>query len=167
MEVGSPDGHILLLAVFLPGDIFGDMSILAASERRSGTVVALEPAAAVVIEREEFERIRRTDAEISELVSAMLASRVRAAVHRIAELAHVPSPLRVLRVLARLTEAYTNGEGPTVVSFSQERLARFAGTSRDTVNRVLRKAEREGWLDVRRERILVRDCDELLRRAGS
>lgn len=165
MEMRSEEGQVLLLAVLLPEDIFGDISILSSDSHRAATVVALEPAEAMVVERAEFNRLWAQFPEFDELVCSVLARRLREAVQRIAELAHVPAPRRVLRVLARLTEMYANGDGPTIVSFSQQRLAAMAGTSRDTVNRVLARGERAGWLDVRREKIVVLNVDELKRRA--
>jgi DNA-binding transcriptional regulator LsrR (DeoR family) len=53
-----------------------------------------------------------------------------------------------------------------VVPLTQEEIAELAGTSRATVNRVLREAERRGSVELRRGRTAVLDLDELLRRTG-
>jgi CRP-like cAMP-binding protein len=72
----------------------------------------------------------------------------------------------VLRRVCELTELYRAGDGEVVVPLTQEEIAELAGTSRATVNRVLREAERRGSVELRRGRTAVLDLDELLRRAG-
>jgi CRP/FNR family transcriptional regulator, cyclic AMP receptor protein len=69
---------------------------------------------------------------------------------------------RVLRRLADLAELY----GGTV-PLPQEALAELAGTSRATVNRVLRAQEGLGVIELGRARIVVLDRDALKgRRSG-
>jgi CRP-like cAMP-binding protein len=53
-----------------------------------------------------------------------------------------------------------------VIPLTQGDLASLAGTSRATVNRVLRDAERRGEVEVRRGRTAVLDAVTLVRRAG-
>jgi len=62
-------------------------------------------------------------------------------------------------VLRRLLEL---GE---TVELTQEELAQLAGTSRATVNRVLREEEKRGALRLDRGRVTVIDSDSLRRRA--
>ena len=52
------------------------------------------------------------------------------------------------------------------VPLTQEEVADLAGTSRATVNRVLRDAEKRGLVELRRGKTAVLDVDELSRRAG-
>lgn len=164
-EMTSPEGHVLLLTVLQAEDLFGDISILSSEPYRRATVVALEPSQASVVSRQDFDRVRAEDPYITEFVTNLLAARLRWAVERITELAHLPAPRRVLRVLDRLAKIYDVGADETVVTFTQQRVAAMAGTSRDTVNRVLAQAEQEGWLKNKREKIVVLDARELARRA--
>jgi CRP-like cAMP-binding protein len=48
---------------------------------------------------------------------------------------------------------------------TQEALAEMAGTSRATVNRVLREEEKRGAVELARGRTVVREVDDLTRRA--
>jgi CRP/FNR family cyclic AMP-dependent transcriptional regulator len=50
------------------------------------------------------------------------------------------------------------------VPLTQEEIAELAGTSRATVNRVLREAERKGTVELRRGRTAVLDLEGLARR---
>jgi CRP/FNR family transcriptional regulator, cyclic AMP receptor protein len=69
---------------------------------------------------------------------------------------------RVLRRLNDLATVFPDG----VVRLTQEHLASLAGTSRATVNRVLRQEERRGTLALRRGCVAVLDREQLARRAG-
>jgi CRP/FNR family cyclic AMP-dependent transcriptional regulator len=64
----------------------------------------------------------------------------------------------VLRRLAELAEA------AEVVALTQEELAQLAGTSRATVNRVLREEERRGTLSLRRGETIVLDREAIRKR---
>jgi CRP-like cAMP-binding protein len=61
-----------------------------------------------------------------------------------------------VRRLADLAELYDGS-----VPLPQEALAELAGTSRATVNRVLRELEERGVVALARARIVVKDTDRL------
>ena len=56
-------------------------------------------------------------------------------------------------------------EGEQIVPLTQEELASLAGTSRATVNKVLRDAERRGEVELRRGKVVVLEPDAVGRRA--
>jgi CRP-like cAMP-binding protein len=68
-----------------------------------------------------------------------------------------------LRRLVDLAEVYTEPGGE--IPLTQEALAEMAGTSRATVNAVLRREHERGTLELRRGRTVVLDLDALTRRA--
>ena len=70
-----------------------------------------------------------------------------------------PADTRVLRRVAELA-----GDGGTV-PLTQEEISNLAGTSRATVNRVLRDAQDRGEIELRRGRITVLDGERLAARA--
>jgi CRP-like cAMP-binding protein len=161
MEIESPVGSAVTLAVFTPGDSFGNITHLSGEPFRFSTVVALEQGETLMIPGGRFAEIRQELPEIDRALCAMLAGRLRAAHERVVQLAEVPAPRRVLEALLRLAGLYRSAEGPVTISLSQRRLAGIAGTSRDTVNRVLARGEREGWLLVGREKVVVLDLPRL------
>jgi CRP-like cAMP-binding protein len=73
---------------------------------------------------------------------------------------HEPADRRVLRRLAEF------GEQGAVVPLTQEELSHLAGTSRATVNRIVRDAQSRGELALRRGRIEVLDFAALSARAN-
>jgi CRP-like cAMP-binding protein len=79
------------------------------------------------------------------------------------EALYVPVERRVLRRLAELSALYAARD--YVIPLTQEQLAEMAGTSRATVNRVLREEQKRGTVELRRGRTVVLDADEIVRRA--
>ena len=75
----------------------------------------------------------------------------------------------MLRRLLNLCGTYSrgaHGSSPVTVSLNQTGLAELAGVTRPTANRVLRRLEDEGVVELLRGRITVRDV-QALRRAAS
>ena len=69
----------------------------------------------------------------------------------------------MLRRLAELADVYADGDG--AIALTQEELAQIAGTSRATINRVLREQEERGTISLTRGKTTIVDR-ELLRRSG-
>ena len=64
-----------------------------------------------------------------------------------------------------MAELYGGSSKTVVVPLTQEDIAGLAGTSRATVNRVLREEERRGTVELRRSKTVVLELEELSRRA--
>jgi CRP-like cAMP-binding protein len=76
----------------------------------------------------------------------------------------VDAETRVARRVLELGRVY-GGSPPIVIPLIQDDLAALAGTSRATVNRVLRDAERRGLVELGRGRTVLIDPDGLARLA--
>jgi CRP/FNR family transcriptional regulator, cyclic AMP receptor protein len=156
--ITTPLGETAMLAVRGPGDAFGELALVSGGEAaRSATVSALEPAETRSVLQEDFERLRREHAGIDAVLVAILAERVRRLSERLTEAYYLSAETRVLRRLVEVADLYG---GP--VPLPQEALAELAGTSRATVNRVLREQERRGLVELGRAKIIVLDRDALI-----
>jgi CRP/FNR family transcriptional regulator, cyclic AMP receptor protein len=102
---------------------------------------------------------------VSEVLSGILAEHLRRLSEQLIEAYYVPADRRVLRRVRDLVGIYGRGSEPAVVPLTQEDIAGLAGTSRATVNRVLREEERRGTIELKRGRTVVLDLHELARRA--
>jgi CRP/FNR family transcriptional regulator, cyclic AMP receptor protein len=154
VAITTPLGDTAMLAVRGPGDAFGELALVSGGEStRSATVTALEPAETRSVFRDDFDRLRREHPAVDAVLAAILAERVRRLSDRLTEAYYVSADERVLRRLAELAEVYGG-----VVPLPQEALAELAGTSRATVNRVLRDEERRGRIQLGRARIVVLDA---------
>jgi CRP-like cAMP-binding protein len=78
----------------------------------------------------------------------------------------VRADVRVLRRLDELAALYGARAPGTVVPLTQDDIAGLAGTSRATVNRVLREEAARGTIELGRGKTVVLDPAALVRRAG-
>ena len=164
VRITTPLGDNVTLSVRGPGDAFGELALLHKERMRSATVSALEPGETHSVYRDDFERLRREHPIVNDVLIGVLADRLRRLSEQVVEAYHVPADRRVLRRVCELAELYSREDGETVVPLTQEEIAELAGTSRATVNRVLRDAERRGALELRRGKTAVLDLEALTRR---
>jgi CRP/FNR family cyclic AMP-dependent transcriptional regulator len=157
-------GDVATLNVMGPGDFFGELALLTPRAPRSATVIALEPAETLSVHELDFNRLRAERPETADVLIAMLAARVRRLSGHLAEALYVPADTRVRRRLLDMAAVYGDEEA-VVVPLTQEELASMAGTSRATVNRVLREEENFGTLELSRGRTRIVDAGALRRRA--
>jgi CRP/FNR family transcriptional regulator, cyclic AMP receptor protein len=151
-----------MLAVRGAGDAFGELALVSGGDtERSATVAALEPSETHAVLTDDFARLRREHPQVDAVLAAILAERVRRLSEQVTEAYYLSAEARVLRRLVELGELYGG-----VVSLPQEALAELAGTSRATVNRVLREQQARGAIELRRARIAVRDPEQLKPRAS-
>ncbi len=92
--------------------------------------------------------------------------RLRCLSDLVVEALYVAADVRVLRRLHELAAVYEAPDKELLIPMSQEQLAELAGTSRATVNRVLREAERRKELELRRGRVVILNRAALARRAA-
>jgi CRP-like cAMP-binding protein len=163
IRIMTPLGETVTIAVRGPGDSFGEMALVDENARRAATVAALEEAETLAVYQAEFHRLRKEHPTIDRVLIGFLAAEVRRQNQLLLEALYVPAERRVLRRLLELTDSYATPDGE--VPLTQEQLAELAGTSRATVNKVLREEQRRGNLELRRGRTVVLEPEELQRRA--
>jgi CRP/FNR family cyclic AMP-dependent transcriptional regulator len=157
VRIKTAIGDATTLAILGRGDTFGELGLIGEANERSATVVALERAETRSILRSDLERLRREQPQVNELLLRLLAARIRRTNDLLAEALYVPADKRVLRRLRELADLYRSEAGAPVIPLTQEEIAELAGTSRATVNRVLRAEERAGSLELTRGRTTVLD----------
>jgi CRP/FNR family transcriptional regulator, cyclic AMP receptor protein len=161
VRVTTALGDTAIFSVLGPGEMFGELALLGGEEgRRSATVAALEPAETRSVHRIDFERLRSRNPETTNVMIAILSGQVQRLSKHLVEALYVPADKRVLRRLGEMAEIFSDG----VVPLTQEDLAGLAGTSRATVNRVLREEEQRGTVKLGRGRTTVLDAEALARR---
>jgi len=158
-------GESALLDLLGPGDAFGELALLLPDARRSATMEALEEGETRSVFRDDFARLQVEHPGVKDVLLRLLAQQLARASDRLVEAHYTDAESRVRRRLCELGERYATGEGEAVVPLTQEDLADMAGTSRATVNRVLRDEERRDIVELARGRIRVRDLEGLRRRS--
>jgi CRP-like cAMP-binding protein len=147
----------VLLSLQGPGDVFGELALLGEEGTRSATVAALESAETLSVIRGEFSQLAARYPTVNHVLVTLLAAQLRRSNERLVEAHYVDADTRVRRRLRELAELYADGTIP----LTQEDIAEIAGTSRATVNRVLREEEKKGSIELARGRTIVRDLDAL------
>lgn len=162
VRIMTPLGDTALLAVHGPGEAFGELALLSRDARRSATVAALEAAETRSIYRDDFARLQRRYPGVNAVLVALLAEQVRRMNERIVEAHYVDADTRVRRRLLDLARLYGQPqEAEVTIPLTQEELAEMAGTSRATVNRVLREEARRGAIELLRGRTRLIDASRL------
>jgi CRP-like cAMP-binding protein len=162
VRVLTPLGDTATVAVRGPGESFGEMALVGGDARRAATVAALEEAETHAVYKDDFERVRRQHPGVTDVLVTFLAHEVRRQNQLLLEALYLPVEKRVLRRLNELTALYA---ARAEIPLTQEELAELAGTSRATVNAILRNEQERGAIELRRGRIAVRDPELLARRA--
>jgi CRP-like cAMP-binding protein len=117
------------------------------------------------VRRGDFTRLRQQYPAVNEVLVRLLADRVRHTSELLVEALFVGAETRVLRRLGELAALYGGGVPGTVIPLSQSELAGLAGTSRATINRVLRAEAKRGTVELHRGQTIVVDPDGLAKRA--
>jgi CRP/FNR family transcriptional regulator, cyclic AMP receptor protein len=164
VRVNTPTGESAILTVLGPGAVFGELTLLWETDR-SATVAALEPAEALVLSKDQFERLRQTHAPFDRFLIDLLSGYVRRLEARLLEALYVPVDKRVLRRVISLSHLYGDGSAGTVIPLTQETLAGMVGSTRPTINQVLRSADASGLISVSRGQVRVDDPARLARQA--
>jgi CRP-like cAMP-binding protein len=167
VKVSTPVGDTAMLAVLGRGDFFGELSLLGAHVR-TASVVALEQSETLAIHRDAFDEIRAEHPSVQGFLVEVLGEQVRRLSRQVMDALFVPADKRVVKRLAGLVRAYGDGDGDGAVEIplTQDDLATLAGTSRATVNRVLRDQEKKGTVKIGRMRVTVLDPSALRDAAG-
>jgi CRP/FNR family cyclic AMP-dependent transcriptional regulator len=155
-RVTTPLGDVATFAVHAPGEVFGLLAVVHPDARRTATVIALQPSETFAIPRSAFVRLKATYPGMASAVEQLLVEMLTASSNRLVEALYTPVHLRVRARLRDLARIYGDGGSePITIPLSQEDLAGLAGTTRETVNRVLQDEQERGTVTLARRRITV------------
>jgi CRP-like cAMP-binding protein len=154
-----PDGRVITLARFGPGDIFGELAMLDNS-RRSATIKAMDELDAIAILGPDMRRLLDEHLGIAVKLIVALGRRLRETNERVAGLSFQTVQSRVAKVLSQLVQTAQSegaGEENVLITSTQAELARLAGSSRESASRFLAVLERAGIISQGRGRLTVHD----------
>ena len=157
-------GQELSVKIFRAGDFFGELALLD-GQPRSASAVAMCPTRTLTLHRRAFREAVGTMPDIAVLVLEELSSRLRRTNTYIEHLASHSAPQRVVRTLLDLADQHGVGEGGGTtridLHLTQDDLASLAGTTRETVNRVLSGLRDQGLIQIERARVSVLNLPQL------
>lgn len=153
----AEDGREKVLDVFGPGDFFGEMGLLD-HEPRSAGAATLERSLLLVIGKQDFLQLLGKYPQVALRVSQTLSQRLRNANQQIEDFAFRDARSRVIRALLALADQHGHpvaGGSRIAVPVTHQDLAGLAGTSRETVTRVMMEMEKQGLVQHRRRSIIL------------
>ena len=160
VSIVSEDGREVILSSLGPGDFFGDMSLLD-SKPRSANVTATEETDLLMLHRADFIRLIQTIPQIAIKLLAVLAGRLRKTDRKIEGLALSDVTGRITQTLLQLAEdqGVYSQEGVLIRNRpTHQELANMSGTTRETVSRILKRLENQGYIAYRgRDLIILKD----------
>lgn len=157
-------GETAMLDVICPGEAFGELALLSPGSRRSATVESLDEGETLSVLRDDFALLQAEHPGVKDVLLRLLAEQLARASDRIVEAHYVDAETRVRRRLRDLALRQTGDGAQADIALTQEHLAEMAGTSRATVNRVLREEERRGTVALSRGHTTVLDLEDLSKR---
>ncbi len=168
IEVNTPAGGRLVIAVKEPGEIFGEFGALDGGPR-SATASSVDGVGLVQVTADDFLDIVTRDAELAIALLRTLSTQLRQAVARTALRNSADTTTRLAWRLTELADRF--GEfNPTGVeidlAITQDDLAGWIGATREATARSLRQLRDAGCVVTARRRIVVADLDRL-RRLGT
>ncbi len=164
IRVNGPAGDEITVDVMRPGNSFGEQALISDGAVRSATVVALERVETLRLTRDAFRSLWEEHPGASMVVAKMLETRLRSTSQALLDALHLPAKVRVMRRLAFLADIYA-GHASRSIPLTQDDIASMAGTTRQTVNRILNQARADGLVDLNRGRITILDPEGVARRA--
>ena len=141
----------------------GEISLID-GEPRSATAVALEKVTVIMISRDDFIRILRENPQMALKIMVTLCQRLRRADKHVESLAFLSAPGRVAQALIDLVHEYAPEETKNVQlphKITRQEFASMAGTSRETLTRVLMDFQEDELITIEKNLIIVHDTHRL------
>lgn len=155
LVIDSADGRELILSRLGQGEHFGEMALVD-DHQRSATARAAVPTELVVVLRRTFLQALEQQPEMARHIIRSLVQRLRAADEKIEAFAYLDAEGRVARTLIEL-----DGKQGESIKVSHEELAHMSATSRQTTTRILGEWQDDGYVQLSRRGIVVKDQEAL------
>ncbi|MBV9537424.1 MAG: Crp/Fnr family transcriptional regulator [Acidisphaera sp.] len=163
----SPDGREVTINSIGPGEVVGEIALLDGRPRSAGATAA-EDTTVLVIERRHFMPLLLKNEVMVERLLVVLCDRLRRTSASLEELALFDLPMRLARLLLKLSNDYgrpvhpEDGGGTRIdMKLSQRDLSTLVASSRESVNKLLRNLREDGVIDMADGYIILRQPKSL------
>jgi CRP-like cAMP-binding protein len=162
VKASTPRGDQAILRVLGPDEIVGEFAVISPGPR-AATVTALELTETMMLDAETFTALRKEGPTVDDFLLNASIAEVRRLSASLLDALYLPVEHRVLRKVCELGDMYRDADGIRV-PLGQDEIAQMAGVTRQTVNKVLAKAQEDGVLRIARGRLEILDLDLLRKR---
>jgi CRP-like cAMP-binding protein len=156
--VPSPEGRELLLAILMPGEIFGEIALLDGKQRTADATAMTACSLAMLDRRDVLSFLEHNPTAWPNIIN-VLCGRLRKADEHLAEVAFLQLPVRLAKALLREISAEGRPKNGVAyqVQLSQRELGNLVGAARESVNKCLRQWQDEGFVSVKGSVITITD----------
>jgi CRP-like cAMP-binding protein len=158
----SEEGKEVILAVMGAGDFFGELSLLD-GQSRSANVTVIKDSEMMLIQRDDFLSLLSELPPIAINLLRELASRMRKSDSQIKSLSLKNAIGKVTGTIIRLADDIGVQDGNRVEISNvptQQDLANMAGTSRETISRVIQKLVNQKYLNKEGNKLVILDLEK-------
>lgn len=155
----AEDGTQRTLHICEPGDVFGAVVLFDRGDYPASAEALADSVVAYLL-REDFDRVSATIPRLRDALARVLGSRLRRAHQRLLEFTATDAEGRLAELLLQLADKqrFEITHPPT-----QQELATYIGSARETVSRILSRWRRLGWIASEGRRLIIREPDQLQR----
>ncbi len=159
----NEDAKEFTTGLYKPGEFFGFIPLLKEIEQ-SDTAVAMEDSVVYRIHKDEFTDLLYNNKEVSQVFIKMLSGSVIEKENELINLAYNTVRKRVADGLLNLQQKYKDESGENFsISIPRDGLASMAGTSTESVIRVLAEFKEDDIIKVKASNITILDTEALER----
>ena len=157
----SDEGREVILSILVDGDFFGEMAILD-GQTRSANAVTLEDTELLIIRRENFLEMLHKYPQVAINLLKELAHRLRRSDSQIKSLSLQNALGKVASTLLRIADdsgIIKHGQVEISQLPPQQDLANMAGTSRETISRVIKSLNLLGYVKKEGSKLKILDYE--------
>lgn len=166
--VMSSEGRELIMNVIMPGELFGEISLID-GKPRSASAVAIGDTDLLHIRRSDLQSLLQKNSELCFKFMSVLCERVRWTSGLLEDASLLDLPSRLAKRLLNLAQGLGAKEGDGIrinVKLSQTDLGNMLGVTREAVNKQLREWKKDGIVDMQDGQVLIQDPKMLARIVG-
>jgi len=155
----SDDGREVILSILDEADFLGEMALLD-GQARSANIIAIEKSKLFIIQRKDFIDLLAQHPNVSVSLLQELTKRIRIADMKIKSLSLKDAEGKVASVILQLADdmgKIRHGAVEIERLPMQQDLANMAGTSRETISRVMNTFKKKGFIELDGNKLKIMD----------
>ncbi|MEN8181800.1 MAG: Crp/Fnr family transcriptional regulator [Myxococcota bacterium] len=165
----SSDGDDIVFGLMDPGEVFGELGLLLEEGTRTATIAAVDDCELLALDRRDFLPFLRSHPDAAIKLLEALAERLRRISEFVEDTLFLNLPSRLAKKLVALSQSYgreATGGVRIDLYVSQAELGDMVGTTRESINKLVRRWAREGLLSMEQGYITIHRPREIQALAG-
>ncbi|MCA9132961.1 MAG: Crp/Fnr family transcriptional regulator [Planctomycetales bacterium] len=165
VRIGSttPDGKQCILALVEPGELFGELAVVDSGFREERAEASVN-STVVLLPGDHLRDLMEQSPHLALGITKLIGLRRKRVERRLRSLLFRSNRERLSHLLLELAEQYGKPVAAGLelaIKLSHQDLAAIIGATRETVTTVLGEMQSEGLLQIKRQRLVVRDLQRL------